>query len=120
MGWALATYPQLCVYLSPYRGCGRVSTKSSREKNLALKPLIPPPPPGQVHVVRSLVAVMEYGAACDFTFQPLPPPPPKVEEVPTLGGDIFDLMDPAFVQTAVVVVAVRSPPPKPYLVPFKT
>ena len=55
-------------------------------------------------MVRSLVAVMEYGAARDFTFE-APAPPPQ-EEAP-LGGDITDLMDPAFTQTAVVVV--RAP-----------
>ena len=68
-------------------------------------PHTPPPCPNpalstQVHVVRSLVTVMEYAAARDFTFAAAT----TVDSEGAALNDVTDLLDPAFMQAATVVV----------------
>lgn len=58
----------------------------------------------QVHVVRSLVVVMEYAAAHDFTFQAAATP---VAEATALN-DVTDLMDPSFMLSVTVVVRYQA------------
>jgi len=55
-------------------------------------------------VVRSLVVVMEYAAAHDFTFEAAATP---VAEGNAALNDVTDLMDPAFMQTVTVVVRLK-------------